>query len=388
MFNRFLRCLLVSGVVMSLPVAATAYPALYQSACAWHVVTSPNPFAEGNDLFSVSAVSATDAWAVGYYTASGNLQPLFEHWNGTKWSVVAGPNPGYSFLDGVTALATNDVWAVGAVYDSAHAVYQNLTEHWDGSSWSVVSVPSLGFVNNFLYGVSGTSGNDVWIVGAYNISSSVRGTVIGHRNMPTGSWVLAAGPDKGSGTNVLGSVAAIKPNDAWAVGIYTSGSVPQTLAEHWNGTKWKIVATPDANALNNLLNSTSAVNAHDVWAVGDYYNGTIFQTLAEHFNGTSWSLVPSPNMGSSAVDLFGSAAVTTHDVWAVGQQQSGTYTKTFTMNWNGTAWSAVTSPNPSLNDNFLNGAAKIPGTSDIWAVGGITNADHSYHHTLIEKFHC
>jgi hypothetical protein len=41
-----------------------------------------------NDLFGVSANSATDAWAVGIYGNSTTraFETLVLHWNGTSWS--------------------------------------------------------------------------------------------------------------------------------------------------------------------------------------------------------------------------------------------------------------------------------------------------------------
>jgi hypothetical protein len=38
-------------------------------------------------LNGVSADSATDAWAVGYYISKGVRYALILHWNGTVWSV-------------------------------------------------------------------------------------------------------------------------------------------------------------------------------------------------------------------------------------------------------------------------------------------------------------
>ena len=38
-------------------------------------------------LTAVSADSATDAWAVGYYLSAGVRYALILHWDGTAWSV-------------------------------------------------------------------------------------------------------------------------------------------------------------------------------------------------------------------------------------------------------------------------------------------------------------
>ena len=92
-----------------------------------------------NVLRAVSAVNATDVWAVGDATANGQStgQTLIEHWDGTAWTIVGTPPLSQAAaLNGVAENSSADVWAVGEVGD------QTLTEHWDGRGWQVVPSPS------------------------------------------------------------------------------------------------------------------------------------------------------------------------------------------------------------------------------------------------------
>lgn len=69
-----------------------------------------------NSLYGVSATSASDAWAVGYYDISTNQdRSLVLHWDGSAWTQVPSPNPATltNELYGVSAISANDVWAVG-----------------------------------------------------------------------------------------------------------------------------------------------------------------------------------------------------------------------------------------------------------------------------------
>src|SRR5689334_725918 len=61
-------------------------------------------------LASVSAGSATDAWAVGQMRSR---KPLALHWNGARWAQVPTPAPGAfgSFLSGVADVSPADAWA-------------------------------------------------------------------------------------------------------------------------------------------------------------------------------------------------------------------------------------------------------------------------------------
>ena len=113
----------------------------------WMAVPSPDQGPVQYTLNGVASVSANDVWAVGDLLGStGEFQTLVEHWDGSAWSVVASPNQGTSsnYLYGVTAISASNVWAVGSYNGS---VVQTLVEHWNGSAWSVVSSPNIGTVD-------------------------------------------------------------------------------------------------------------------------------------------------------------------------------------------------------------------------------------------------
>jgi hypothetical protein len=95
-------------------VSVTVVSAATPASPPFQLMTSPTV---NGTLSAVSAVSATDIWAVGFQnTSNGDVAPLTENFNGTSWSVVAAPTPaGASSSDfsSVSALASNNVWAVG-----------------------------------------------------------------------------------------------------------------------------------------------------------------------------------------------------------------------------------------------------------------------------------
>ena len=135
----------------------------------WSIVPSPVFNTNVDFLESVSAISATDIWAVGSFTipnAEGSpYQNATMHWNGTSWSIVTSPQPDewLDILTSVTAISTNDVWAVGLI-GTGTGYEAPETLHWDGSSWSVVPVPG-GSQSTELLGVAAVSSTDVWAVG-------------------------------------------------------------------------------------------------------------------------------------------------------------------------------------------------------------------------------
>ena len=106
----------------------------------WPRVPSPDAGAGANVLTGVSATSATDAWAVGDSqpnVSSGPLRTLILHCDGTAWSQVSSPgaSPASNVLTGVSADSATDAWAVG--YYISKGVRYALILHWDGTAWAV-----------------------------------------------------------------------------------------------------------------------------------------------------------------------------------------------------------------------------------------------------------
>lgn len=354
---------LLSGNALPTRRLASAVAASAGS-CTWHRVISPS--LEGG-LRGVAASSQTDGWVVGSNGGAG----IIGHWDGTHWSAVPSPQPGTytNSLYGVAALSSRDAWAVGADedLDGSHLGKQKtLIEHWDGTQWKHVSSPNTTAYFNLLQGVAALSPDDVWAVGAatsrFDGSSKV---LIEHWDGTR--WSMIASPDPGAYTNDLQGVAAFSPGDVWAVGKDANGNAgARTLTEHWNGQHWSVVKSPSIGGYDNELRAVGGVSPHDLWAVGLHWEapGDIVVTLTEHWNGSTWSTVASPNMPGNLNGLSGVAAPATTDVWAVGFD--GSANGALLEHWVGTHWSIVANPGSSTW-----GLASVTALSphDIWAVG-------------------
>ena len=143
----------------------------------WSVVPSPNPGDFDNFLYGVAAVSANDVWAVGYYAhvLYAPDRTLIEHWDGASWSVVPSPSSGFvnNDLFGITALSASDLWTVGDYSPPGGPGWQTLVEHWDGSTWSIVRSPYLDSESE-LRGIAAISVDDLWAVGDYRAGGTGR----------------------------------------------------------------------------------------------------------------------------------------------------------------------------------------------------------------------
>jgi hypothetical protein len=310
-------------------------------------VSSPNRSGDTvSQLYSGSAASANDVWAVGF-SHNGSLpsRTLIERWNGSQWNIVASPSPDSQFneLRGVAALSANDVWTVGFRGGTkSDTPIETLILHWNGTAWTQVASPNIPGGANQLFGVTAISANDVWAVG-----------------------------------NAAGA----------------------PLAMHWNGSVWSVMPIAVGSGLSTeKLAAVSGKASNDVWAVGDakgIFTNQNFATIL-HWDGAHWSEKvcraasssnPPDGYEGGAADAYftGVAAAAVNDVWAVGVHGSGP----MILHWDGKAWTAVTHPRAFPNAATLNAVTTLSGIG-AWSVGVeievSSSSAVSKERTLIDKY--
>ncbi len=264
----------------------------------WSIVASPNapdPHPNGS-LDSVVAISANDVWAAGFYTDTtiNAVKTLVEHWNGKAWGIVPTPNPtSFNMLYSITAVSANNVWAVGSYTFPINGGSVALVEHWNGQQWSVVSTPSITSSNNvLLLSISALSAKDIWAVGSYNTSNYTSNTLVEHWNGT--QWSIVNDPTFQTSTTLSG-VVALSKNNVWAVGnsfdSRNPNGVSATLIEHWNGSNWSVVSSPNPVGTYATLNSIARLPGTSSLVAGGYYTGpgstknyVVEQTLVEQYS--------------------------------------------------------------------------------------------------------
>jgi hypothetical protein len=187
---------------------------------AWQQVTSPNPGGPGSndELFGVTATSASNAWAVGNVEATnGNETSLILHWNGLQWARVPSPHPGTtSPLLAVDASSASNAWAVGNT--SEGGLSRTLALHWNGHKWVGAATPSPANPGSgdSLSSVTVPSASNAWAVEGVN----------GLLHWNGHNWSVVATPQPPGATTALHAVAATPAGSAWAVGVLNDGSPP------------------------------------------------------------------------------------------------------------------------------------------------------------------
>lgn len=373
--------------ILCLAISAAAQSSIFA------IQPSPSPNVQGDTLLAVTAVSSTDAWAVGYQNDNNlnDSRTLTMHWNGTAWKIVPSPNPGSTpncqsantgnVLNSISPIASNDIWAAGFSFDCTTAELKPMVIHWNGSAWQVAPTPKLRTNDNSSFnGILALATDNVYAVGYTPAANGEVLSLIEHWNGQ--AWSIVPSPNVKNHGNILFSITANSPTDMWAVGSKTAPNVPvETLALHFNGSKWSIVPTPNVvttGDLNqNTLLSARANAANDVTAVGFVLDGDNQReiTLIEHWDGSKWSVVSSPNQSGapgSANTLTSLTVLSPTNMYAAGffaDQASVAQQQTLALHFDGTQWSIISSPVKGLAQQ-LNGIFGLPGTGDIWTVGG------------------
>src|ERR1043166_2001742 len=255
---------LVSLAVVS-PAQAASGPTINCDG-QWHKIRTVDPAMNNGDynsLVSVSALSPSDAWAVGIGDDFDAPQPgyrtLAEHWDGSSWSGVLMPDSTkttWNQMNGVAAISSDDVWAVG---NEGTSPYGSLIEHWDGRSWTI---QHDGTPDTYLTSVSGLGPDDVWAAGSTNYVGT---GLIQHWDGT--AWTRTLIP----GAIYFRAIQELAPNDIWAVGQQSTVQfLDLTVAVHWDGSTWTRFATPNPLKIHsedeNWLTSVTAVAPNDVWA--------------------------------------------------------------------------------------------------------------------------
>jgi hypothetical protein len=216
----------------------------------WTIVPSPNPFVDGfsgDVLTAIDGVGPNDIWATGWAFDEPNQQilMLFEHFDGTAWTAAQSPSPLGSthFATAITAISPSNAWAVGH-----NALATTLAAHWNGRRWRIVPTPSLhdGIApSNSLTGVTAVAANDVWASG-YEANVDNQNFQMPYMLHWDGTaWTLVLTPNLGGEGSRLNATTALSANDVWAVGQTQdlNGRI-FTFTEQFDGTAWNVVPSP------------------------------------------------------------------------------------------------------------------------------------------------
>lgn len=336
-----------------------------------------------NFILNAAAVPAPgDVWVAGYHWedvgGATEFRTLAEHFNGKRFVIVPTPDresaPAVDFLEALSGSSASDLWAVGSSSPPG-TPDQTLAEHWDGTAWSIVASPDPGNAGDILDGVAAISPDDAWAVGAsQDTVTFYQQPMALHWDGAAWTSVTVPSPSGCTGHSYLTAVSAVSAANVWATGWCGSGgSTPdQGYVEHWNGTRWTVAAGAETVPANSQLYGVSAAGPHDVWVAGLTQqpgpNGPVGLTL--HWDGTTWTQFPVSLPGE--VSLHAVLTSRSHGTWSVGSGTSPQppFSGPLSLRYTRGTWHEAKVP---VAFGSLAGLALDPG-GQLWAAGAHLNS--------------
>lgn len=320
---------------------------------------------EVNDLDSLSP---DDAWAVGEQGVRDSAWS--RHWNGTHWTAVQTPIIHEAEFEGVSMLSPDDVWAVGS-WDApqGEGFGGTLAEHWNGTRWREVDTYQPGGYST-LEAVAAVSPDDVWAVGT--TSEPEPHPLIEHWDGTSWTEVAESAPEGEGIYSYFYGIKAIAPDDIYAVGTIDDHNVRRPLIEHWDGSTWQLEQL-DAPEYSVLL-GVDATGPNDIWAAGYYIYLQrqrccidLDRGLIAHSDGSTWTTVAAGHQPAQTTTFNDVAAISPDDAWVVGTERYSSSRAT-TQHWDGSQWTRVDTANSPFPTNHLN--AVTQSGSDFVLAGG------------------
>jgi hypothetical protein len=287
---------------------------------AWTSVATVQP-STYNLLIGVAAISTTNVWAVGT-AASSTANTLVEQWNGTSWTQMASVNPSVTDneLFSVSAFSATDVFVVGEQSVGGGAL-QSLAQHWDGAAWTTLATPNLGVggSDNEILGVTVLEAGHAAGVGYGNHTFDINNNTITPRISEVWDLVASGTPTSalhsgpGAGDNAILAVARSGAG-VWGVGFWRN-TIPgpretMVFPATWDSTShtltWGQMGVSDSpSGINNALIGVTAISPYNFWAAGyDTNSLNTPQTLTEAYCAQNFNMTgPSTSQANFAFSV-------------------------------------------------------------------------------------
>jgi hypothetical protein len=300
------------------------------------------------------------------------------------WTIVGTPpmsaDATQTVLNSVAVVGAGQVFAAGYTTRSLPGVLERrtLVERWTGTAWEAMATPDRETepATDFLYGVAGSSGSDVWAVGQSATAVGRPASIPLALHYDGQSWAVADVPDPSGGTGAsMSAVVSLGLQDVWAVGTsYPVEAAPAIY--HYDGQRWAStrLPVPKGCASTNFtqLTALAATRAGDLYAGGDCPTTGGRVGIVLRRVGDTWTTVARGLPGSG---ISGMTATADGVIWAVGTQSTSSGSRGFALTGSGTTWTRKSRPlRDQVAESFSGVAATVAGVVAVGATGPLFGA--------------
>jgi hypothetical protein len=315
-------------------------------------------------LYSVSAVSPADAWALGDVVAR-HCGAFLEHWNGRSW------RPMWIHADlstdvnapPVAASSASDVW----VFPVPNPLGTNFALRWNGHRWRSSHFPLPIYVTS----AEAFGRSDVWAFGDI-VRSGVVGDVAYAERFNGKRWHTARLP----GAPLWAGVTSA--DDMWAVGpTEKTAASPvgkqKLIAMHWNGIGWqafvlpRLSLPPGAIGIGGHLVAASPAEFWWQYQITSSRPGKDLMGVLHCDDGQCQQIALPPNAETvlaMSSDGRGGVMISALD------EDLATYSSWQEWyDYSGGRWHGQMQISPRHYNSLYTALAWIPGTDSVWSVG-------------------
>jgi hypothetical protein len=165
------------------------------------------------------------------------------------------------------------------------------------------------------------------------------------------------------------TLTALSPSDVWAMEPYGPWPRGGSLAAHFDGKAWTTVPTPNLRPQQFALKALVPLAKNDVWGVG-FGRGP--KAVIEHYDGIAWTVVPGPQLSATTSLLSSVTRVPGRsELWAVGEMSTASGSNALIEHFDGSTWSLV--PSPTMGISSTLNSVSADSENDVWAVGSQSN---------------
>jgi hypothetical protein len=381
------------AVIVALAVAA-GMPAVgsvqaVQSAAvpSWRVVKEFGTCGSGVGVQSVTATSASNAWATGdfslFFPKSGTCSPvslLIAHWDGRSWRDLR-PPVGFGQYTGhaVATLSASYAWVFADRSVPTPPVIQSFALLWQNGRWRAFRLADGAFITSavaFTHSSAWGFGYVFFLPLGHVAAYAVRFNGQGWRAVPV--------PVLPQGTS------SPAPDNIWAVGPLAAAAnqpIPQPYAlAHWTG-RWHTIPFPNLG-----LPSGEGVDhawvvadgAHGAWVAGDLVRNQPFQEVGGvllHWTGSGWVDVKLPfqtlGLGPLSHDGHGG-------LWITSCVPAGC--TSLDMVHHSAGRLAVTPVAVPADGADVAAMRLIPRTRSVWAGGALISGENPDYFSMMLKY--
>lgn len=358
----------------------------------WADKPAPSGSIASSSLNGIEAISPTNVWAVGRvettfggaYSYRVNL-PLIQHWDGVAWTNVdntleAAKYGGDQVLYSISAVSPDDIWAVGVAGSYSAQILAPLAIHWNGIQWSYTDLPLVPYEDREFRAVKAFATDDVWAAGYQKPEAGATRPepLVGHWDGE--EWTYVAMPELDEAGGQLLDIDGSAPDDLWAVGHTGFPGDATTLVFHWDGIEWSRVESPNVEGNRTQLQSVAVSSSTNAWAVGTFgsYTGEPNKAFTMHWDGSAWTQVHAPSVDGHPSFLTAVETTGPDNARAVGNVWLDyPFSTSFTLVWNGEYWTYSNPEYPGTVTNFL-WAISATSPTDVWIAGDYSSVSPSH----------